>query len=56
MRERFNTVAVAIPAQLFNVRCHVSIDRQVPVMTDFAVRLLHLSGPLEVGVLPLTEN
>ncbi len=51
MRERFNTVAVAIPAQLFNVRCHVSIDRQVPVMTDFAVRLLHLSGPLDVGVL-----
>jgi hypothetical protein len=51
MRERFNTVAVAIPAQLFNVRCHVSIDRQVPVMTDFAVRLLHLSGPLEVGAL-----
>lgn len=51
MRERFNTVAVAIPAQLFNVRCHVSIDRQVPVMTDFAVRLLHLSGPLEVSAL-----
>jgi hypothetical protein len=51
MRERFNTVAVAIPAQLFNVRCHVSIDRQVPVMTDFAVRLLHLSGALEVGAL-----
>lgn len=51
MRERFNTIAVAIPAQLFNVRCHVSIDRQVPVMTDFAVRLLHLSGPLEVSAL-----
>jgi hypothetical protein len=51
MRERFNTVAVAIPAQLFNVRCHVSIDRQVPVLTDFAVRLLHLSGPLEVSAL-----
>lgn len=51
MRERFNTVAVAIPAQQFHVRCHVSIDRQVPVMTDFAVRLLHLSGPLEVGAL-----
>lgn len=51
MRERFNTVAVAIPAQLFNVRCHVSIDRQVPVLTDFAVRLLHLSGPLEASAL-----
>lgn len=51
MRERFNTVAVAIPAQLFNVRCHVAIDRQVPVLTDFAVRLLHLSGPLEVSAL-----
>ncbi|MBL0089734.1 MAG: hypothetical protein IPP87_17385 [Ideonella sp.] len=49
MRERFNTVAVAIPAQQFHVRCHVSIERQVPVMTDFAVRLLHLAGPLEVG-------
>lgn len=47
MRERFNTVAVALPAQQFHVRCHVSIERQVPVMTDFAVRLLHLSGPLE---------
>lgn len=51
MRERFNTVAIAIPAQQFHVRCHVSIERQVPVMTDFAVRLLHLSGPLEVGAL-----
>ncbi len=51
MRERFNTVAVAIPAQQFHVRCHVSIERQVPVMTDFAVRLLHLTGPLEVGAL-----
>lgn len=30
MRERFNTVAVAIPAQLFNVRCHVSIDPRFP--------------------------
>ncbi len=46
MRERFNTVAVAIPAQLFNVRCHVTIDRQVPVMTDFAVRL---TCPLQTG-------
>ena len=51
MSERFNTVAIAIPAQRFHVRCHVSVDRQVPVMTDFAVRLLHLSGPLEVGAL-----
>jgi hypothetical protein len=48
MRERFNTVAVAIPAQQFHVRCHVSLERQVPVMTDFAVRLLHLTGPLEL--------
>jgi len=51
MRERFNTVAVAIPAQQFHVRCHVSIERQVPVMTDFAVRLLHLTGPLEAGAM-----
>lgn len=49
MRERFNTVAVAIPAQQFHVRCHVSIERQVPVMTDFAVRLLHLTGPVELA-------
>lgn len=51
MRERFNTIAVAIPAQQFHVRCHVSIERQVPVMTDFAVRLLHLTGPMEVRAL-----
>jgi hypothetical protein len=51
MRERFNTIAVALPAQQFHVRCHVSIERQVPVMTDFAVRLLHLSGTLEVRAL-----
>ena len=51
MRERFNTIAVAIPAQQFHVRCHVSIERQVPVMTDFAVRLLHLTGSMEVGAL-----
>lgn len=48
MRERFNTVAVAIPAQQFLVRCHVSIERQVPVMTEFAVRLLNLAGSMEV--------
>lgn len=51
MRERFNTVAVAIPAQQFLVRCHVSVERQVPVMTEFAVRLLHLTGPLELEAL-----
>lgn len=51
MRERFNTVAVAIPAQQFLVRCHVSVERQVPVMTEFAVRLLRLTGPLEVEAL-----
>ncbi|RZU47147.1 hypothetical protein EV700_1540 [Fluviicoccus keumensis] len=48
MRERFNTVAVAIPAQQFLIRCHVSVERQVPVMTEFAVRLLHLAGSLGV--------
>lgn len=51
MRERFNTVAVAIPAQQFLVRCHVSVERQVPVMTEFAVRLLHLAGSMEVEAL-----
>lgn len=51
MRERFNTIAVALPAQQFLVRCHVSVERQVPVMTEFAVRLLRLSGPIEVEAL-----
>lgn len=51
MRERFNTVAVAIPAQQFHVRCHVSVERQVPVMTDFAIRLLHLAGTVETSAL-----
>ena len=51
MRERFNTVAVAIPAQQFLIRCHVSMERQVSVMTEFAIRLLRLTGPLEIEAL-----
>ena len=31
MRERFNTVAVGLPAQQFHIRCHVTLERQVPV-------------------------
>lgn len=48
MRERFNTVAVGVPAQQFLVRCHVSVERQIPVMTEFAVRLLHLATRMDV--------
>ncbi|MFM0544312.1 hypothetical protein PQR29_06265 [Paraburkholderia strydomiana] len=48
MRERFNTVAVGLPAQQFHIRCHVTLERQVPVMTEFAVRLLHVAGRVEV--------
>lgn len=48
MRERFNTVAIGVPAQQFLVRCHVSVERQVPVMTEFAVRLLQLAVRMDV--------
>jgi hypothetical protein len=48
MRERFNTVAVGLPAQQFLIRCHVTLERQVPVMTEFAVRLLHVAGRVDV--------
>jgi hypothetical protein len=48
MRERFNTVAIGVPAQQFLVRCHVSMERQVPVMTEFAVRLLQLTNRMDV--------
>ena len=48
MRERFNTVAIGFPAQQFLVRCHVSVERQVPVMTEFAVRLLQLTNRMDI--------
>ncbi|WP_343653876.1 hypothetical protein [Herbaspirillum sp.] len=48
MRERFNTVAVRLPAQQFHIRCHVALERQVPVMTEFAVRLLHVTGRIDI--------
>ena len=48
MRERFNTVAIGVPAQQFLVRCHVSVERQVPVMTEFAVRLLQLTNRMDI--------
>lgn len=47
MLEKFNSVALGVPAQQFHVRCHVSVERQVPVMTDFAVRLIHLVEKIE---------
>lgn len=45
-RKRFNTVTVAIPAQSFDIRSHVALERSVPVMTEFAIRLLHTVGPM----------
>lgn len=50
MLEKFNSVALGIPAQQYYVRCHVSVERQVPVMTDFAVRLIHLAEKIEFEV------
>lgn len=50
MFEKFNSVALGIPAQQYYVRCHVSVERQVPVMTDFAVRLIHLAEKIEFEV------
>ena len=50
MFEKFNSVALGVPAQQYYVRCHVSVERQVPVMTDFAVRLIHLTEKIEFEV------
>lgn len=48
MSEAFNVVSVGLPAQEFYVRCQVAVERQVPVMTEFAVRLLHVVERLPV--------
>ncbi len=50
MIEKFNSVALGVPAQQYYVRCHVSVERQVPVMTEFAVRLIHLAEKIEFEV------
>ncbi|ABE46902.1 hypothetical protein [Polaromonas sp. JS666] len=50
MLEKFNSVALGVPAQQYYVRCHVSVERQVPVMTEFAVRLIHLAEKIEFEV------
>ena len=42
----FNTVAVGVPAQRFDIRCHVSLERTIPVMTEFAIRLLNTVGQM----------
>ena len=47
MREKFNSAAIGVPAQQYYVRCHVSVERQVPVMTEFAVRLIHLTERID---------
>lgn len=49
MKQLFNAVAVAVPAQQFLVRSFVLLERQVPVMTEFTVRLLHIAGPLQLS-------
>lgn len=48
MSEAFNVVSVGLPAQEFYVRCQVAVERQVPVMTEFAVRLLHVVERLPI--------
>jgi hypothetical protein len=50
MLEKFNSVALGVPAQQYFVRCHVTVERQIPVMTEFAVRLIHLAGKIEFEV------
>lgn len=48
--EAFNVVSVGLPTQEFFVRCQVTVERQVPVMTEFAVRLLHIADRIPVSV------
>jgi hypothetical protein len=50
MLEKFNSVAIGVPAQQYHVRCHVSVERQIPVMTEFAVRLIHLTESIQFEV------
>jgi hypothetical protein len=47
-RIRFNSVNIALPVQKFDIRCHVSLERSVPVMTEFAVRLLNIANRMSV--------
>lgn len=41
---RLNTIAVGVPTQAFDFRYHVSVERSVPVLTEFAARLLRVVG------------
>src|SRR5260370_129759 len=41
---RLNTVAVGVPTQAFDFRYHVSVERSVPVLTEFSARLLRVVG------------
>ena len=47
-RLRFNSVNIALPVQKFDIRCHVSLERSVPVMTEFAIRLLYTVGKMQL--------
>ena len=51
MKKRINSITVGLPAQAFEVRSHVSVERTVPVMTEFALRLLHILGPTQPELL-----
>jgi hypothetical protein len=44
---RFNLCTFAVPAQSFFFRYHVSEERDLPIMTEFAARLLHVVGPMK---------
>jgi len=41
---RLNTIAVGVPTQAFDFRYHVSVERSVPVLTEFSARLLRVVG------------
>lgn len=43
---RFNVCAFSVPAQQFFFRYHVSEERDLPIMTDFAARVLHSLGSM----------
>jgi len=40
----FNVVAFGLPGQTFEIDSHVTAEERLPVVTEFAVRLIHLCG------------
>lgn len=49
--QRINAFAVALPAQTFEVRSFVTLERTVPVMTEFAVRIVWIVGGMSFSSL-----